>query len=92
MVRSAQNLLAIIQFERMMNEIECREWSEMESFQVVVRNELTGEEATITVECAVACEAQTQALIELFRTRGWRKARALQPDCLGPAQVVAEAS
>jgi hypothetical protein len=49
-------------------------------YDVVVRNELTGETVTVEMLGSVPAEAQTQALLQLFRTHGWRKASALPPD------------
>ena len=53
----------------------------MEIFDVTVRNELTGEVATLSIETSIAAEAQVDALVQLFDTRGWRKATALEPVC-----------
>lgn len=52
----------------------------MRVFDIVVRNEMTGEVVTLAVEGSVPAEAQTAALVELFRSRGWRKASAFPPD------------
>lgn len=51
----------------------------MQLFDVVVRNEHTGEMVTLSIESSVGAEAQVQALTELFHTRGWNKATALSP-------------
>lgn len=48
-------------------------------YEVAVRNELTGEMETVLITTGVPCDAQVQALLHLFKTRGWRKAVALQP-------------
>jgi hypothetical protein len=48
-------------------------------YEIVVRNELTGELVTLAISGSVAAEAQTTALLQLFRTRGWRKASAFPP-------------
>ena len=52
----------------------------MRTFDIVVRNEMTGEVVTLAVPGSIAAEAQTEALIQLFRSRGWRKACAFPPD------------
>lgn len=51
----------------------------MKVYDVVVRNDLTGELVTLSMAGSVPAEAQTQALIQLFQTHGWRKASALPP-------------
>lgn len=48
----------------------------MESYDIVVRNELTGEVATVTVKSSWPQDAQVEALVQLFRALGWRKATA----------------
>lgn len=50
----------------------------MESlFDVVVRNELTGEVVSVRVPCNAPQDAQIEALLGVFKNRGWRKALAL---------------
>ena len=48
----------------------------MNSYQVEVRNETTGEVHSMTVHCEDPRDAQIQALVTLFRSQGWRKAVA----------------
>src|SRR3989442_336331 len=48
------------------------------SLEILVRNELTGEVASVCLPSMHEAEAQVQALILLFRSRGWRKATALR--------------
>jgi hypothetical protein len=61
----------------------------MESYDVVVRNELTEEVATVALRSSCPQEAQVEALVQLFRLRGWRKAVAF-PAERGPGQASAE--
>lgn len=49
---------------------------------VIVRNELTGETASVEVGCAYGPDAQIEALIHCFRAKGWRKALAEMPMAL----------
>lgn len=51
----------------------------MECYDVLVRNDETGESVILAVESTCGREAQTEALIRLFRERGWRKASAPCP-------------
>jgi hypothetical protein len=51
----------------------------MQLYDVVVRNEHTGEMVTLSVESSIGADAQVQALHELFHARGWSKATALSP-------------
>lgn len=64
---------------------------EMQRFAVIVRNELTGEVVTVSVECAAGADAQVQALIQQFHASGWRKATALQPVYEMPSAGLREA-
>lgn len=48
-------------------------------YDVTVRNELTGEVATVEVRSDCWQQAQVDALVLLFRSSGWRKAVAYQP-------------
>ncbi len=58
----------------------------VEAYDVVVRNELTGEIVTVAVCCEDGNTAQIDALVHLFKTKGWRKAVALVPEPPQPAQ------
>src|SRR5438105_1969365 len=58
----------------------CGKGTTVETYDVVVRNELTGEVTTVGIRSWDAQEAQSEALIYLFRSRGWRKALALWPE------------
>ena len=58
----------------------------MQTFSVSVRNEETGEVATIVVEGSHLYDGLEKALRSLFRDRGWRKAVAISPD-VRPADV-----
>jgi hypothetical protein len=49
-------------------------------YDVSVRNELSGEVTTIGVLADCAAGAQVEALVALFKTRGWRKAIASPPE------------
>lgn len=61
----------------------------MELYDVTVRNELTGEVATISLQSSWPQEAQVAALVQLFKLQGWRKAVALPPQ-RSPAQSPVE--
>ena len=52
----------------------------MEMYEVLVRNEITGEMATITVESPSNHDAQVEALVQCFRAQGWRRATAFCPE------------
>jgi hypothetical protein len=54
-------------------------------YDVVVRNENTGETVTVCVESPHDGDAQTAALVQLFRRYGWRKAVAF-PAVLVPME------
>ena len=54
----------------------------METFDVTVRNELTGEVVTVGIRSGDAQEAQAEALLYMFRSQGWRKAIALWPQLM----------
>ena len=58
-------------------------------YEVIIRNELTGEELTVTRLSYCAQDAQIEALVQAFKNQGWRKAVAF-PVELGPAQPSAE--
>jgi transposase InsO family protein len=60
-------------------------------YDIVVRNDLTGEIVTVAMSGSVPAEAQTHALIQLFHTHGWRKASALPPEVVS-FSVIAEAA
>lgn len=51
-------------------------------YHVVVRNELTGETETVRTAMDGMCgaQAQVEALLHLFKNKGWRKAIAFQPE------------
>jgi hypothetical protein len=48
-------------------------------YEVIVRNELTGDTAAVALSAACGQEAQVEALHYLFHSRGWNKAVALPP-------------
>jgi hypothetical protein len=52
----------------------------VELYTVLVRNELTGEMATVSIPCWSCHDAQVEALSQLFKSRGWRKACAFQAE------------
>ncbi len=55
----------------------------MDSFQIPVRNERTGEIRLIGVAKSHEIDAQIEALQTVFKQEGWRKAtalRAVEPD------------
>ena len=58
-------------------------------YEVIIRNELTGEELTVSKLSYCAQDAQIEALVQAFKHHGWRKAVAFPVD-LGPAQPSAE--
>ena len=49
----------------------------METYQVSVRNEFTGEVRVVEILSYCGVDAQVEALRLLFRLEGWRKATAL---------------
>jgi hypothetical protein len=51
----------------------------MELYDITVRNELSGELETLSLTAACAQDAPVEALVQVFRLRGWRKARAFPP-------------
>ncbi len=52
----------------------------MHKFLIPVRNEATGELRIVEVLSAYHADAQVEALHQLFRQEGWRKATALMPE------------
>ncbi len=55
----------------------------LDSFQIPVRNESTGEIRLVGVARSHEIDAQIEALQTLFKQEGWRKAtalRAVEPD------------
>jgi hypothetical protein len=48
-------------------------------FHVVVRNELTDEEATVLITSACPEDAQVEALVQVFESLGWKNIHALAP-------------
>ena len=58
----------------------------MQLYDVTVRNELTGDVATLSVSSQCPQDAQVEALVQAFRCRGWRSATALPVDA-GPSIV-----
>src|SRR5947209_8981601 len=48
-------------------------------YDISVRNELSGETATVSVLADCQAGAQVEALVALFKIRGWRKAIASPP-------------
>lgn len=48
-------------------------------YDVSVRNELSGEVTTVSVLADCVAGAQVEALVALFKTRGWRRAVATPP-------------
>ncbi|HZS94042.1 MAG TPA: hypothetical protein VFA78_04535 [Chloroflexota bacterium] len=59
----------------------------MDTFTVLVRNELTGESCTVEVRSDYFVDAQVEALHTVFHTRGWRKVVAALPDIVADAQA-----
>jgi hypothetical protein len=51
----------------------------MEEYSVTVLNELTGETTIVLISSLSAKDAQVQALTQVFRQEGWRKASAREP-------------
>lgn len=49
-------------------------------YEVDVRNELTGEVEKVRLSCACSQDAQVNALLQLFKHQGWRKAVAAPPE------------
>lgn len=56
----------------------------MEEYSVLICNELTGETTVKWVASVSAKDAQVEALTQVFRQQGWRKASAFesQPSAL----------
>lgn len=52
----------------------------LHTYLVPVRNEDTGEVRIVEVLSGYAVDAQVEALQQLFKHEGWRKATALLPD------------
>lgn len=52
----------------------------MQTFQVPVRNEFTGEIRVVEVLSGHVADAQIAALERVFKEEGWRKATALLPE------------
>ena len=48
-------------------------------YEVVVRNEVTSEVRTVRISSFGPEDAQVEALVQLFKSQGWRKAVALAP-------------
>lgn len=63
----------------------------MDRYNVEVRNELTGETETVRMATAGTCgaQAQVEALLHLFKNKGWRKAVAFQPE-IAEGTLIAE--
>jgi hypothetical protein len=56
----------------------------MEEYSVTVLNELTGETTIVLISSLSAKDAQVQALTQVFRQEGWRKASAREAtECSG---------
>lgn len=47
-------------------------------YDVVVSNDLTDEMTTVSLRSTGETDAQVEALVSLFRSRGWRKARTVR--------------
>lgn len=58
-------------------------------YDVKVRNELTGEEMTVSLDSNSWQDAQVHALILLFKHVGWRKAVAYPPEIAGVSRPAA---
>ncbi|GAC1334528.1 MAG: hypothetical protein NVS2B16_18840 [Chloroflexota bacterium] len=58
-------------------------------YEVVVRNELTNEETTVSLPSASQQDAQVEALICLFRCHGWRKSCTLRVSLVSEAALAA---
>jgi hypothetical protein len=54
--------------------------NDVHSFLVPVRNDSTGEIRTVEIQSVYGADAQVEALHQLFKQEGWRKATALQPE------------
>lgn len=52
----------------------------MNTFAVTVRNQITGETATLHIQAGCAPGAQVEALTHAFRHLGWRRALAYVPE------------
>jgi hypothetical protein len=63
----------------------------VDAYKVLVRNELTGETETVRTAMDGICgaQAQVEALLHLFKSKGWRKAVAFQPE-LADGTLIAE--
>jgi hypothetical protein len=63
---------------------EINSWSDTRvyTYLIPVRNEYTGEVRVVEVQSAHDADAQIQALHQLFKQEGWRKATALRPELL----------
>lgn len=59
----------------------------METFTVLVRNELTGESCTVEVQSDYFVDAQVEALHTVFHARGWRKVVAALPVLVADARA-----
>lgn len=59
------------------------------TYRVTVRNEITGELAVIDWEATCKEDAQLDVLHMMFRSRGWRKARAMVPEAVEAAPEAA---
>lgn len=59
---------------------ELLEEATMATYQIPVRNELTGEVRMVEVHTGHVVDAQIAALQRLFKEEGWRKATALFPE------------
>ena len=63
----------------------------MKLYEITIRNEQTGEVATLSVRSYCPQDAQVEALSQVFRRHGWRSATAMSVED-GPsvfAQVTA---
>jgi hypothetical protein len=54
----------------------------VDAYKVLVRNEMTGETEIVRTAKDGICgaQAQVEALLHLFKNKGWRKAVAFQPE------------
>ena len=60
------------------------------TYAIVVRNEVTGETVTVVVSSRSTPDAQSAALVTVFKRYGWRKAVTLLPThepCFEPASI-----
>jgi hypothetical protein len=53
---------------------------DVEEYNVLVRNELTGETKIVSIEALSAKDAQVEALTRCFRREGWRVVSASEPE------------